>query len=141
MFFLHLYCKKEDFLPLTTWIFLSSLGVFLTSTLGTRAYLIKQSHTNLIKQSHTNLIKQSHTNNIIKTNRFDLQNKCDQLNATTTENKKLVTPHAESIFMRTVQRILTLDFFLIKIPAVDTRFRNVKTQYFSNKRAPPNEHT
>ncbi|WP_375643535.1 MULTISPECIES: hypothetical protein [unclassified Bartonella] len=125
MFFLHLYCKKEDFLPLTTWIFLSSLGVFLTSTLGTRAYLIKQSH----------------TNNIIKTNRFDLQNKCDQLNATTTENKKLVTPHAESIFMRTVQRILTLDFFLIKVPAVDTRFCNVKTQYFSNKRAPPNEHT
>ncbi|WP_375685329.1 hypothetical protein [Bartonella sp. TT110JLCBS] len=125
MFFLHLYCKKEDFLPLTTWIFLSSLGVFLTNNLGTRAYLIKQSH----------------TNNIIKTNRFDLHNKCDQVNVTTTENKKLVTCHTESIFMRTFQRILALDFFLIKIPAVDTQFRSVKTQYFSNKRAPPNEHT
>ncbi|WP_375610650.1 MULTISPECIES: hypothetical protein [unclassified Bartonella] len=125
MFFLHLYCKKEDFLPLTTWIFLSSLGVFLTNNLETRAYLIKQSH----------------TNNVIKTNRFDLHHKCDQVNVTTTENKKLVTLHTESIFIRTFQKILTLDFFLIKIPAVDTRFRNVKTQYFSNKRAPPNEHT
>ncbi|WP_273723456.1 hypothetical protein [Bartonella sp. AU18XJBT] len=125
MCFLHLYCKKENFLPLTTWIFLSSLGVLLTSNLGTRAYLIKQSH----------------TNNIIKTNRFDLQNKYDQLNTTTTENKKLVTPHAESIFMRTFQRILTLDFFLIKIPAVDTRFCNIKMQYFSNKRAPPNKYS
>ncbi|WP_375706835.1 hypothetical protein [Bartonella sp. AA126HLJHH] len=125
MFFLHLYCKKEDFLPLTTWIFLSSLGVFLTSNLETRAYLIKQSH----------------TNNVIKTNRLDLHHKCDHVNVTTTENKKFVTLHTESIFIRTFQKILTLDFFLIKIPAVDTRFRNVKTQYFSNKRAPPNEHT
>ncbi|WP_375650075.1 hypothetical protein [Bartonella sp. OT172YNZD] len=125
MFFLHLYCKKEDFLPLTTWIFLSSLGVFLTSNLGTRAYLIKQLH----------------TNNIIKTNKFDLHNKCDHVNVTTIENKKLVTLHTESIFMRTFQKILTLDFFLIKILAIDTGFRNVKTQYFSNKRAPPNEQT
>ncbi|WP_375661548.1 hypothetical protein [Bartonella sp. CR127HXZ] len=125
MCFLHLYCKKENFLPLTTWIFLSSLGVFLTSNLGTRAYLIKQSH----------------TNNIIKTNRFNLHNKCDQLNVTTTENKKLVILHTESIFTKTFQKILTLDFFLIKIPAIGTRFLSVKTQYFSNKRAPPNEHT
>ncbi|WP_330167477.1 hypothetical protein [Bartonella grahamii] len=125
MCFLHLYCKKENFLPLTTWIFLSSLGMCLTSNLGMRAYLIKQSH----------------TNNIIKTNRFYLHNKCDQLNVITTENKKLVTLHTESIFMRTFQKILTLDFFLINIPAIDTRLRNVKTQYFSNKRAPPNDHT
>ncbi|WP_375665698.1 hypothetical protein [Bartonella sp. TT121SHDZB] len=121
MLFLYLYCKKENFLPLTTWIFLSSLGVFLTSNLGTRAYLIKQSH----------------TSNILKTNRFDLQNRCDQLNVTTTENKKLVTLHTESIFMRTFQRILTLDLFLIKIPAIDTQMRDFQTQYFSNKRAPP----
>ncbi|WP_375616719.1 MULTISPECIES: hypothetical protein [unclassified Bartonella] len=125
MFFLHLYCKKEDFFPLTTWIFLSSLGVFLTSNLETRAYLIKQSH----------------TNNVIKTNRFDLHHKCDQVNVTTTENKKTAPLHTESIFIRTFQTILTLDFFLIKIPAIVTQPCNFQTQYFSNKRAPPNEHT
>ncbi|WP_244979363.1 hypothetical protein [Bartonella queenslandensis] len=127
MFFLHLYCKKENFLPLTTWIFLSSLGVFLTNNLGTRAFLIKQSH----------------TSNIIKTNRFDLQNQCNQLNVTRTENKKLVTPHTESIFMRTFQKILALYPFLIKVPAISPHLRDFRTQYFlnnfSNKRAPPNQ--
>ncbi|WP_375608269.1 MULTISPECIES: hypothetical protein [unclassified Bartonella] len=125
MLFLYLYYKKENFLPLITWIFLSSLGVFLTDNLGMRAYLIKQSH----------------TNNIIKMNKFDLQNKCDQLNVTTTENKKTAPLHTESIFIRTFQTILTLDFFLIKIPAIVTQPCNFQTQYFSNKRAPPNEHT
>ncbi len=128
MLFLYPYCKKENLLPLMTWIFLSSLGVFLTSNLGTLADLIKQSHT-------SNIIR-----NII-TNRFDLQSKHDQLNVTTTDTQKRVTLHVESIFMRTFQKILTLDFFLIKIPAIDARLRNVKMQYFSNKRAPPNEHT
>ncbi|PIT68973.1 hypothetical protein [Bartonella tribocorum] len=131
MLFLYLCCKKENFLPFTTWIFLSSLGVFLTNNLGTRAYLIKQSH----------------TSNIIKTNRFDLQNKYDQLNIAATESQKFVTfPkfiafYAESFFMRIFQKILTMNLFLIKIPAIDTRLRNFQMQYFSNKRAPPNGHT
>ncbi|WP_039758135.1 hypothetical protein [Bartonella queenslandensis] len=125
MFFLHFYCKKENFLPLTTWIFLSSLGMFLTGNLGMRAYLIKQSHI-----SH-----------ITKTNKLYLQNKYDQLNVTTTENKKLVTFHTESIFMEIFQKILILNLFLIKIPAIDTRLRHFQMQYFSNKRAPPNELT
>ncbi|CAK01886.1 hypothetical protein [Bartonella tribocorum] len=125
MLFLYFYCKKENLLPLTTWIFLSSLGVFLTSTLEMRAYLIKQSH----------------TSNLIKTNKLYSQNKYDQLNVTTTENKKPVTFHTESIFMKIFQKILTLNLFLIKIPAIDTRLRNFQMQYFSNKRAPPNEQT
>nr|WP_254474304.1 hypothetical protein [Bartonella sp. B1098] len=113
MIFLYLYCKKENLLPLMTWIFLSSLGVFLTSNLGTRASLIKQSDT-------SNIIR-----NIIKTNRFDLPNKCVQLNVLTTETLKIVT----------------FAFSLIKISAIYKRLHNVKTQYFSNKRAPPHEHT
>ncbi|WP_142416481.1 hypothetical protein [Bartonella massiliensis] len=124
MFFLHLSCKKENLLPFTTWIFLSSLGVFLTSNLGTRA----------------SFIKQSHSSNIIKTNRFVSQNKCDQLNVTTTKTKKIVTFHAESLFMRTFQKILTLDFFLRELPVSYTRLCDLQTQYFSNKRAPPNEY-
>lgn len=132
MIFLYLYCKKENLLPLMSWIFLSSLGVFLMSNLGARASSIKQSHAD-------NIIR-----NIIKTNRFDLQNihnKCDQLNVLTTETKKIVTFHAESIFMRTFQKILTLELFLIKIPASYKQLHNAKAQYFSNKRAPPNEYT
>ncbi|PIT69781.1 hypothetical protein [Bartonella tribocorum] len=125
MLFLYLYCKKENLLPFMTWFFLSSLGMFLTSNLGARAYLTKQSH----------------TNNIIKANRFDLQNKHDQLNVIITETKKLVTLHAESIFIKIFQKILTLNLFLIKIPAIDIRLRDFRMQYFSNKRAPPNEHT
>ncbi|QEE09478.1 hypothetical protein D1093_07635 [Bartonella kosoyi] len=129
MIFLYLYCKKENLLPLMTWIFLSSLGVFLTSNLGTRASLIKQSDT-------SNIIR-----NIIKTNRFDLPNKCVQLKVLTTKTLKIVTFHAESIFMRPFQKVLTFAFLLIKISAIYKRLHNVKTQYFSNKRAPPHEHT
>lgn len=125
MFFLYLYGKKENLLPLTTWIFLYSLCIFLTSTLGIRAYLIKQSH----------------TNNIIKTNKLCLQNKCVQLNVITTENKEFVTFHTESIFVKIFQKILTLNPFLIEIPTIDRRLRNFQMQYFSNQRAPPNEHT
>ncbi|WP_175869378.1 hypothetical protein [Bartonella gabonensis] len=128
MLFLYLYCKKENLRSLMTWIFLSSFGVFLTSNLGTRASLIKQSDT-------SNIIR-----NIIETNRFYLQNKGDQLNVPTTEIKKIVTLHAESIFITPFQKILTLDLFLIKTSAIYKRLHNVKTQYFSNKRAPPNEH-
>ncbi|EJF85002.1 hypothetical protein [Bartonella rattimassiliensis] len=130
MLFLHLYCKKENFFPLTTWIFLSSLSVFLTSNLGARAYLIKQSH----------------TNTIIKTNRFDfqsyrfnLQNQRYQLSVPVTDSRKLITLYTESIFMKALQQILTLGLFLINIPVIDTQFHNFQTQYFSNKRAPPNE--
>ncbi len=112
-----------------TWIFLSSLGVFLTSNLGTRASFIKQSDT-------INIIR-----NIIKTNRFDLPNKCVQLNVLTTKTLKIVTFHAESIFMRLFQKVLTLELFSIKISAIYKRLHTVKTQYFSNKRAPPHEHT
>ncbi|EJF84565.1 hypothetical protein MCU_00143 [Bartonella elizabethae Re6043vi] len=129
MIFLYLYCKKENLLPLMTWIFLSSLGVFLTSNLGTRASFIKQSDT-------INIIR-----NIIKTNRFDLPNKCVQLNVLTTKTLKIVTFHAESIFMRLFQKVLTLELFSIKISAIYKRLHTVKTQYFSNKRAPPHEHT
>ncbi len=75
MLFLHLYCKKENFLPFTAWLFLSSVGILLTSNSGTRTYLIKQPQ----------------ENNIVKTNILALQNKCDQLNVITTEIKNYNT--------------------------------------------------
>ncbi|MBB4076121.1 Ca2+/H+ antiporter [Bartonella fuyuanensis] len=120
MLFLYLYYKKENFLPLTTWIFLSSLGIFLTSNLGTRA----------------DLIKQSHANNIIKTNRFDLQNEHNQSNVTTIESKKLVTLLNESIFIRIFPKILILDLLSIKVSTIDTRLHDFQTQ---SPRSPPNE--
>nr|WP_273759421.1 hypothetical protein [Bartonella sp. ML70XJBT.G] len=119
MLFLHLSCKKENFLPFTTWLLLSSFGVLLASNVETLTYLIKQPQ----------------ANNIVKMNTLDLQNKY-HLNVS--KNKKLVTLHTNSILpINIVQDILTLNPFLITSIMICTRFEHLQTQYFTNKRAPP----
>ncbi|VEJ45568.1 hypothetical protein [Bartonella vinsonii] len=122
MFFLHLSCKKENFLPLTIWLLLSSFGVLLTSDLGTRPYLIKRSQ----------------ENNIVKTETLYPQNKREQMNATITENTKFITLHTNPVLpIGTFQNPLTLSLFLIITTVIYTQLKNLQTQYFSNKRAPP----
>ncbi len=122
MYFLHLYCKKENFLPFTTWLLLSSFGVLLTNNAGARAYLLKRLQ----------------ANNIVETNTLDSQNKRDQLNVTTTENKKFVTLHGDSVLPLNIFRnILIWNLFLITTTFICTQLENLQTQYFSNKRAPP----
>ncbi|WP_406604239.1 hypothetical protein [Bartonella gliris] len=122
MFFLHLYCKKENLLPFTTWFFLSSFGMLLASNLEARAYLIKQSQ----------------ASNIVKTNTLDPQNKCDQLNVTTTETEKFITLRTAPILpIHIFQDILALNLFLIAAIVICIRLGNFQIQYFTNKRAPP----
>ncbi|MCZ2158265.1 hypothetical protein NPX99_03060 [Bartonella sp. 220] len=122
MFFLHLSCKKENFLSFTIWLLLSSFGVLLTSSLGTRPYLIKRSQ----------------ENNIVKTETLYPQNKREQLNVTTTKNTKLITFHTNPVLpIDTFQNPLTLSLFLIITTIIYTQLKNLQTQYFSNKRAPP----
>ncbi|WP_455478948.1 hypothetical protein V4B17_04125 [Bartonella sp. B23] len=122
MLFLHLSCKKENFLSFTAWILLSSFGILLTNNLGTRAYSIKQSQ----------------ADNIVETNTLDSQNKRNQLNAKTTKNKKLVTLHKDSVLpLSILQNISMLDLFLITTTFVCSELENLQTQYFSDKRAPP----
>lgn len=121
MLFLHLYCKKENFLPFTTWLFLSSFGVLLTSNLGT----------------HTYLIKQTKVNDIVGKNTLDPQNKCDRLNITITKNEKSVTFHIDSILPINLVQDIILSLFLIISIMICTQFVHLQTQYFANKRAPP----
>ncbi|ENN94750.1 hypothetical protein [Bartonella vinsonii] len=122
MFFLHLSCKKENFLPLTIWLLLSSFGVLLTSNLGTRSYLIKRPQ----------------ENNIVKTETLYPQNKREQLNVITTGNTKFITFHTNPILpIGTFYPPLTLSLFLIITTVIYTQLKNLQTQYFSNKRAPP----
>nr|WP_273721130.1 MULTISPECIES: hypothetical protein [unclassified Bartonella] len=120
MLFLHLYCKKENFLPFTTWLLLSGFGVLLASNLEKLAYLIKQPQ----------------ANNIVSTNTLDPQNEYHHLNVS--ENKKFVTLHTDSVLpINIVQNILTLNPFLITSVMICRRFEHLQTQYFTNKRAPP----
>ncbi|EJF75760.1 hypothetical protein HWV54_01150 [Bartonella alsatica] len=124
MFFLHLYCKKEIFFPFTAWFLLSGFSMLLTSNLEACAYLSQQLQ----------------ANNIIEMNTLDTQNECDQLNLNViiTENKKFVTLHTDSMLPISIfQSILALNLFLITTIVIDTKFCNLQTQYFENKRAPP----
>ncbi|MET3589419.1 hypothetical protein ABID23_000496 [Bartonella silvatica] len=122
MFFLHLYCKKENFLFLTTWLLLSSLGVWLTNSLQARASWSKQ-----VQTSH-----------IAKMKRLNPEKKCDQLSLTITEDKKFLKHDIDPILsLNTFRNIIRLKKFLIKSTAVCIQIENLKTQYFSNKRAPP----
>nr|WP_210302696.1 hypothetical protein [Bartonella callosciuri] len=122
MFFLHLFCKKENFFPFATWLLLSSFGMLLISHL----------------EVYVHLIARSNAKNIITTNAFDLKDKRDKLNVTTTENKKLVTLPIDSVLSANIfQNIIALNLFLIMTIALCIRVGNLQTQYFSNKRAPP----
>ncbi|EJF90821.1 hypothetical protein ME1_00021 [Bartonella vinsonii subsp. arupensis OK-94-513] len=122
MFFLHLSCKKENFLPFTMWFLLSSFSVLLTSNLGERAYLIKRPQ----------------ENNIVKTDVIYPQNKREQLNVTSTENTKFITLHTNPVLpINNFQNTLALSLFLIIIVVIYTQLKTPQTQYFSNKRAPP----
>lgn len=120
MLFLHLYCKKENLLPFTTWLILSGFGVLLASNLERLVYFTKQPQ----------------ASNIVETNIFDSQNKCNHSDVT--ENKKLVTFHTDSILpINIFQAILALNLFLIIGIIICVRFERLQTQYFTNKRAPP----
>ncbi|UTO29280.1 hypothetical protein [Bartonella harrusi] len=123
MRFLQLSCKKEDFFPFTFWLLLSGFGMLLINNLEADAYLIKQPQ----------------ENNIVKTKCLDPQDhQLHRLNTLTTENKNFATFHTNPILPNaTFQNILTLNLFLIVVIVICTPFRNLKTQYFSNKRAPP----
>ncbi|UNE55133.1 hypothetical protein LNM86_04700 [Bartonella machadoae] len=120
MFFLQLPCKKENFFPFTIWLLLSGFGMLLISNLGAAAYLIKQPQ----------------ENNIVKTNSFYPQNKSHRLKAITTENKNFATFHI-NLILPNGGFLPTLNLFLVIVIVICTQFRNLKTQYFSNKRAPP----
>lgn len=122
MLFLHLYCKKENFLSLTTWLLLSSFSVLLMSNL----------------EKLVCLSKQPQASNIVRTNILDPQNECIHLNATTTENKKFVTLYTDSILpINIIQNILVLNLFLITSIIFCRQFGHLQMQYFANKRAPP----
>ncbi|MBB5074135.1 hypothetical protein HNQ69_001269 [Bartonella callosciuri] len=87
---------------------------------------------------YVHLIARSNAKNIITTNAFDLKDKRDKLNVTTTENKKLVTLPIDSVLSANIfQNIIALNLFLIMTIALCIRVGNLQTQYFSNKRAPP----
>ncbi|WP_345097340.1 hypothetical protein [Bartonella acomydis] len=122
MLFLHLYCKKENFLPFTAWLFLSSFGMLMINNSSIRAYLIKQSQ----------------ENNIVKTNTLAPQNKYDQLNVITTENKKIIILHTDPVLPISIfQNILALNLFSKASVIICLRLGSLQMQYFANKRAPP----
>nr|WP_144755634.1 hypothetical protein [Bartonella saheliensis] len=122
MLFLHLYCKKENFLSFTAWLLLSSFSVLLTSNLERLA----------------SLSKQPQANNIVRTNTLDSQNECMHSNAPITENKKFVTFYTDSILsINIIQNILVLNLFLITSIIFCRQFGHLQMQYFANKRAPP----
>ncbi|WP_074381249.1 hypothetical protein [Bartonella doshiae] len=122
MFFLRLYCKKEKFLPLTTWLLLSSFGMLLVSNLGTSIHLTAQSHGNNVNTPHT----------------LDSENKYTQLNITTTINKEFTILRIDPlVFFDSFQSILILNILLMIAIVISTRLHNPQTQYFANKRAPP----
>ncbi len=121
MFFLHLYCKKGNFLSFTSGFFLSYFGMLLKSALGARSNLINQPHAN-----------------DIKANTLHQENKRDQFNVTMDANKKFVTLHTKHVLpVNAFQSILTLNTFLIITVVTCTQLRHLQMQYFSNKRAPP----
>ncbi|OLL55642.1 hypothetical protein AT238_03390 [Bartonella henselae] len=121
MFFLHIYCKKEKFPPFTIWLLLSSLGILLINDLEAYIHLIAP-----------------HVSNVITINAFDLENKYDQLNITTTTNKKFLTLHTDYVLpFRTFQSILVLNTSLIAAIVICTQLNNFQMQCFTNKRAPP----
>ncbi|EJF86392.1 hypothetical protein [Candidatus Bartonella washoeensis] len=121
MFFLHLSCKKGNFLPVTTWLLLSSFGILLTS-----------------KLVYIHFIAQPNAINGITTNVCDSENKYDQLNITTAANKKFVTLHTNYVLpFNAPQGSLTLNIFLIIAMVICRQLHNLQTQFFSNKRAPP----
>ncbi|GAA4662972.1 hypothetical protein [Bartonella pachyuromydis] len=120
MLFLHLYCKKENFLPFTTWLLLAGFGVLLTSNLEMLAYLSEQPQ----------------VNNIVEANTLDLQNEYNHSNVN--ENKKFATLHTDSVLpINIVQDIQALNLFLRTSIIICIQFERLQTQYFTNKRAPP----
>ncbi|WP_019222513.1 hypothetical protein [Bartonella rattaustraliani] len=120
MLFLHLFCKKEDFLSFTAWILLSSLGILLVNNLGARACWLKQSQ----------------KNHIIKTNVLNLANNCDHLNGAITEKRG--TPHADPLLpINSFQNIEALCLLLRIAIVVCTQLDDLQTPSFSNQRAPP----
>ncbi len=121
MFFLHLYCKKGNFLSFTNGLLLSCFGMLLKSVLGARSNLINQPHAN-----------------DIKANTLHQENKRNQFNVTMAANKKFVTLHIKYVLpISAFQSILILNTFLITTVVTCAQLRYLQMQYFSNKRAPP----
>ncbi|GAA5102404.1 hypothetical protein GCM10023260_14280 [Bartonella acomydis] len=84
------------------------------------------------------LIKQSQENNIVKTNTLAPQNKYDQLNVITTENKKIIILHTDPVLPISIfQNILALNLFSKASVIICLRLGSLQMQYFANKRAPP----
>lgn len=121
MLFLHLSCRKEDFLSFMTWILLSGFGVLLANNPEVRTYCLKQPQ----------------TNHLIKTNTLDSENKCDHFNAATTGNERVAFYTDPILPIDTFQNIVALNLFLIRNIVFCTRLEDLQTQYFLNQRAPP----
>ncbi|OPB35071.1 hypothetical protein [Bartonella taylorii] len=122
MLFLHLYCKKENFLPFATWLLLSSFGILLVNNLGTRTYWLKQPQ----------------ASNVVKTNTLELHNKHAQLRVATTEKKKFGILHTDPVLpISAFQNISALKRFLMNAVIICKQLGNLQTHFFLNKRAPP----